>query len=158
MVQSEIIPFNILKGKEKIKAAVFQREVPARCMKLYIVNRTDLLTVLRGIKQHVLSGELSSVSQETTLAVKNDPRGGRKHSQEQRTYFSLTTAQLVHATVQLRNVKLVFLPLNCTSMLQPLDQGVFRLLNHHLHIMLVHSLLQKVEFRKELVKWAVIEV
>ncbi|KAJ8872792.1 hypothetical protein PR048_026408 [Dryococelus australis] len=62
-----------------------------------------------------------------------------------------------HATVQLRNVELVFLPPNCTSVLQPFDLGVSRLLKIHFRSMLVQYVMQKIKTGKQLVKRIVLD-
>jgi hypothetical protein len=51
-----------------------------------------------------------------------------------------------HPAIKLRNNNPVFLPPNM-SMLQSLDQGVFRLMKHHFRFMLVNYLLKRLENR-----------
>jgi len=47
----------------------------------------------------------------------------------------------------LTNVKVVFLPKNCTSRLQPMDQGVIRNLKHFYRLRLVRRLLEFIDRR-----------
>ncbi|KAJ8889244.1 hypothetical protein PR048_008742 [Dryococelus australis] len=64
---------------------------------------------------------------------------------------------LAHPVVTLRHVEVVFLPPNTTSVLQPLDQGIFRQVKPHFRTMMVQYLLQKVDMGKEMVKWNVFD-
>jgi hypothetical protein len=61
-----------------------------------------------------------------------------------------------HPAIKLRNSELVFLPPNTTNMLQPLDQGVFRLMKHNFLSMLVNYLLKRLETGKDIMKWNVL--
>ncbi|KAJ8896374.1 hypothetical protein PR048_001718 [Dryococelus australis] len=55
----------------------------------------------------------------------------------------------------LRNVELVFLQKNTTSMLQPLDQGIIQQVNLKFWEMLVESMVLKMEIGKDMKKWDV---
>ena len=62
-----------------------------------------------------------------------------------------------HSIVSLCNVELVFFPPNCTSRLQPLDQGTFCQLKHKFHSMLVNVLIWKLATGSSSVKWNVLD-
>ena len=62
-----------------------------------------------------------------------------------------------HPIVSLRNVELVFFPPNCTSRLQPLDQGIFRQLKHKFRSMLVNALMRKLATGSSSIKWNVLD-
>jgi hypothetical protein len=61
-----------------------------------------------------------------------------------------------HPAIKLRNNESVFLPPN-TSMLQPLDQGVFQFMKHHFQSMLENYLLKRLETRNDVMKWNVLD-
>lgn len=62
-----------------------------------------------------------------------------------------------HPDIKLHNVELVFLPANCTSVLQPLDQGVFNLLKREFRKQLVNAVMRKLAAGKTMCKWNVLE-
>ena len=55
-----------------------------------------------------------------------------------------------HCTVALRNIKLVFLPSNCTSVLQPMDQGAIKCMKTYFRKSLVLNMINNIENKIEL--------
>ncbi|XP_050065520.1 tigger transposable element-derived protein 6-like [Aphis gossypii] len=54
-----------------------------------------------------------------------------------------------HCAVALRNIKLVFLPSNCTSVLQPMDQGVIKCMKTYFRKSLVLNMINNIENKIE---------
>ncbi|XP_060868646.1 tigger transposable element-derived protein 4-like [Metopolophium dirhodum] len=54
-----------------------------------------------------------------------------------------------HCTVALRNIKLVFLPSNCTSVFQPMDQGVIKCMKTYFRKSLVLNMINNIENKIE---------
>ena len=73
----------------------------------------------------------------------------RKMRIQRRKIVLLVDIRSVHPHCDdLQNVKLVFLPLNTTSLLQPMDQGIMQNFKHHYRKLLAHKKLAAIEQRE----------
>ncbi|KAK7108008.1 hypothetical protein V1264_015814 [Littorina saxatilis] len=54
-----------------------------------------------------------------------------------------------HPKVQLSNIKLVFFPPNCTSKLQPCDQGIIANFKHYYRQLVLHKIIVAIDNRTE---------
>lgn len=120
-------------GSEKFKLTVVGKFQKPRCFK----NAGPLPCVYKANKRAWMT---TSIFQEFLIYLDH-----KMSSKNRKIVLILDQCSAHPKDVQLRNVKLVFLPANATSHLQPLDAGIIRNVKHHFKGLLVRRLLAKIE-------------
>lgn len=126
-------------GTEKLKPLVIGRFAKPRCMK----NVVSLPCEYRANKRAWMTRELFT---EWLLSV------DKKMKKEGRNILMIVDNCSAHiVNVRLTNVRLEYLPPNCTSVLQPLDQGIIRSVKAHFRKRLVQRVLINLQLKQSTV-------
>lgn len=124
-------------GSEKLKLTVIGRSQKPRCFK----NAGSLPCVYKANKKAWMTGEFFR-----EFLTQLD----RKMASKNRKVLLFIDQCSAHPKeVVLPHVKVVFLPANTTSRLQPLDAGIIKNIKHHFKGMLVRRLLAKINRKDE---------